>query len=283
MTTQVESNTQTQQPTDQFTDLPVELTDELTAAFVRAEDILRRRQQDTAARDAADAAAEQARISESWAAPLARLRAALPTWIHQYIEQPSVIYETRHFDEGMAWYEYSPARIVIPGCGLVAAWVGQDSIAYEPALPKLEQDEDYIWWVRQTLWQEHRNRHNLDRGETDIAVALLRARTNYLNLLALDEEAQARNDDANDDANEAANEAAAAVPMEPSATAQPDPIDQALALIDRLSRGERLMQKPSASVERNHTADLALTLAAVGIAIAHHISRLADAVEAYHA
>ncbi len=62
---------------------------------------------------------------------------------------------------------------------------------------------------------------------------------------------------------------------DPSATA--DPIDQAQQLVSMLSRGLGIHQSQYAN--DGDADDRTLVLAAVGIAIAHHISRVADALE----
>lgn len=54
-----------------------------------------------------------------------------------------------------------------------------------------------------------------------------------------------------------------------------DPIDQALELLSKFGRGEPVCTVGGAAIERS----AAFLLASVGIAIAHHLSRLADAAE----
>ena len=67
-----------------------------------------------------------------------------------------------------------------------------------------------------------------------------------------------------------------------------DPIDQAVALIADLSAGERLNSYGRDQVLTGELLaaadadDRTLVLAAVGIAIAHHLSRLADAAEKHN-
>lgn len=67
-----------------------------------------------------------------------------------------------------------------------------------------------------------------------------------------------------------------------TAPEQPDPVDQALTFLGMLSRGERIMQRPSGNVKRNHLTDCTLALGAVGIAIAYQLTRLADAAETHN-
>jgi hypothetical protein len=65
---------------------------------------------------------------------------------------------------------------------------------------------------------------------------------------------------------------------QPTASPTPDPIDQARQLINMFSNGGIICQ----TTESSKADDATLVLAAVGIAIAAHVSRLADAVEAHN-
>ncbi len=71
-------------------------------------------------------------------------------------------------------------------------------------------------------------------------------------------------------------------PTQPAARLA-DPIDQARTLIAMLSRSEQLKQLSSSDPAEDCADDRTLVLAAVGIAIAHHIARLADAIEGQNA
>ena len=64
---------------------------------------------------------------------------------------------------------------------------------------------------------------------------------------------------------------------QPDQAAVADPIDQALQLVNMLSMGQVVHKHKLEGV--SIVTDCTLVLAAVGIAIAHHISRVADALE----
>lgn len=72
-------------------------------------------------------------------------------------------------------------------------------------------------------------------------------------------------------------------------TQQPDPIVQALTVIANFSAGERINfygRDKALDGESLSTADAddrTLVLASVGIAIAYHLARIADAVEQHNA
>lgn len=76
--------------------------------------------------------------------------------------------------------------------------------------------------------------------------------------------------------------------VDSSTQTQPDPIDQALILIADFSRGERInaygcgKELGGEFLATSDADDRTLVLASVGIAIAHHIARLADAAEKHN-
>lgn len=249
-------------------DLPTELTE--TIAHAQHTLILRQRAEEDTQRQ--QIAAQAARIAETWTIPLDQLRAALPDWIHQYIAQPDALYQIQRWDADHAWYEYSPAVITVPGCNDIAAWVDRRGVPhYEIFQPKLDQDEDGNWDLRQSLWQHRRNTHSLDEGETDIAVTLLRAHQVYLQRLDLEAAAAKHN-------------AAQAPPSGPAPEPEPeptvaDPIDQARTLLSMLSNSQQIKQGDPTDDPEDLADDRTLVLASVGLAIAHHLRRAADALE----
>lgn len=70
--------------------------------------------------------------------------------------------------------------------------------------------------------------------------------------------------------------------QQPTAGAAPtlDPIDQARQLINMLSLSRVIKQEPMDDESEDYADERTLVLASVGIAIAHHIARIADAIEA---
>lgn len=267
----------TQQSTD--------LLPELTAALVQAPQILAQREEDYLRLMAARLAEASARLAEEWAEPLARLRAALPAWIHPYIEQPTARYRVIGSDCYIAEYAY--VRIGVPGCNPIAAWVSPNtnySPVYEAMQPSIYLDDDGVWCVYASPSFDRRS--DFSGGESDIAVALFQAHEAALKHQELAADARSRNEAA---LTGSAEQAAAAIPMDQPAPEPADPIDQALTLVGQLSRGERINQycktsRPGAGIDQEteemwNADDRTLVLASVGLAIAHHLRRTADALE----
>lgn len=202
-----------------------------------------------------------------------RLTQALPEWIYKYIEQPDEMYCKR--EDGESQYTYVP--ITVPGCNPIAAWVSPNTndVRFEVFEPYLNyDDEDRVWyaggavqWHRQTVWGIQQV------GDPDIAVTLFRAHDAYLKQLDLVAQAEERN------AYEPETLLVPAPEPEPDpAPAIPDPIDQARQLVAMLSNDERI-KSVRGDDECDFADDRTLVLASVGLAIAYHISRVADALE----
>lgn len=195
---------------------------------------------------AEEAKREDAQIERQFA--LGQLANTLPGWMMEYVGQiwsPTLEHDYR-------------IRLNLPGCAPITAnMLGNGRVtALFVREPQSVEYSDGKWQVVSIV-------HTIYGENVDEAINL--AASYGESRHEMDVEADRRN-------------AAGEVPqLEPP---QPDPIDQAIAVIAKLSRGERIMHQPTASIERNHTADCTLVLSAVGIAIAHHLSRLADAMEA---
>lgn len=177
---------------------------------------------------------------------LARMAAHLPAWMLEYIQpNPEMDYDTA--------VEF--ITLHLPGCApLVLTYdtPGGTVTDYNVRRPvRVALDEE--WWVRTTAESVI---------DLDQAVDLAASYGESYHEMAV----------------EAARRNAEGERPEPT-PAQPTPIEQALTLLAMLGRGERLMQHPTASVDRNHATDCALALGAVGIAIAYQLSRIADAAE----
>ena len=95
---------------------------------------------------------------------------------------------------------------------------------------------------------------------------LFQAHEAFLLSLELAAEAEQRN----------AREAAKAA--EPAPPATPDPIDQARQLVSMMS-DDKPIKRHRGDDEIDFEDDRVLVLASVGLAIAHHVSRVADALE----
>jgi hypothetical protein len=260
------------------TDLPTEVSEQLQSLFAAAQTTLKQRQQAALKRIADAAQKEQAEISNSWSEPLTSLCAALPMWIFPYIQQPSEMYEKR--DQNRGEYEYGYVSIVVPGCNPIAAWItpGRDgTVRYEVMQPHLYEDEDTrVWFVSNIVSSHRQNKWAIEQtGDWDIAVTLFRAHDAYLNRLELEAQAEERN------AYEPETLLVAAPEPEPEpAPAIPDPIDQARRLVAMMTNNKTIKYVRSADMAIEDNADeRTLVLAAVGLAIAHHVSRVADALE----
>ena len=259
--------------TDVSTDLPTEVAEQLQAAFATAETTLQQRTKESYERMIAATTQREQEISASWERPMLRLTQALPEWIYPYIQQPTEEYGEMDRERNELEYTYVPIKV--PGCNPIAAWVSHNTneVRFEVMQPYLYlDDEDNIWyvsdavkWHRQTVWAIPQC------GEADIAITLFHAHDAYLKrqeLMALAEERNAYEPET----------LLVDAPEPDPAPEVPDPIDQARHLVNMLS-----MDDPIKSVRGDDAADFAddrtLVLASVGLAIAYHVSRVADALE----
>ena len=261
------------------TDLTTEVREQLQAMFAEAQTTLCQRKQELASRQAASLQKEQAEISNSWAEAMQSLSDALPAWIYPYIQQPTVMYEKR--DRERMEYEYAYVSITVPGCNPIAAWITPGragTVRYEVLQPHMYQDDDTdVWYVSAHTAYPRRNKWDVEKcGDWDIAVTLFRAHEAYLQQLDMEAEAEQRN------AYEPETLIVPAPEPEPEpepAPAVPDPIDQARDLV-RLLSSDELVKRTLTGDHYTDTADSrTLVLASVGLAIAYHISRVADALE----
>jgi hypothetical protein len=250
------------------TDLPTEVSEQLQALFDAAQTTLRQREEDAFV---ADMKAEEERIAKlqaEWAEPLTVLKSRLPEWIHKYIQEPTVEYE--RWNEVRSEMTYSYVTIEVPGCYPIAAWVEckKNNILLQAMRPVLYRDDDNGIWTVVSRTSEYRmDWYQIkNSGENDIAVALFQAHAAYLQSLDLAAEAEQRN---------ACEAEKAAKP----APAIPDPIDQARQLVSMLSQSEDIKQIRHGDVYTDCADERTLVLASVGLAIAHHVSRVADALE----
>lgn len=259
------------------TDLPTEVSEQLQALFDVAQTTLRQREQAAQERLAAAVQKEQAEISNSWSEAMLSLYAALPVWIYPYIQQPGVMYAKHNRDRSET--EYSFVEITVPGCNPIAAWItpGRGGmVRYEVMQPHMFQDEDTdVWYVSNILQGQRLNKWAIEQiGDWDIAVTLFKAHEAFLNRLDLEFQAEERN------THEPETLLVAAPEPEPEPVpAIPDPIDQARQLVNMLSNDERIKNAITADYETDTNDARTLVLASVGLAIAYHVSRVADALE----
>jgi hypothetical protein len=258
------------------TDLPTEVSEQMQTLFAAAQTTLRERQQAALERQAAAFEKEQAEISNSWSEAMVSLYAALPIWIYPYIQQPTGMYAKQN-DERMET-EYTFVEIAVPGCNPIAAWITPGrggTVRYEVMWSNLYEDEDTrVWFVSNFVESHRQNKWAIEQiGDWDIAVTLFRAHDAYLKRQELEAEAEERN------AYEPETLLVAAPEPEPEpAPAVPDPIDQARQLVNMLSNDERI-KCVRGDDDTDFADDRTLVLASVGLAIAYHVSRVADALE----
>lgn len=252
------------------TDLPEAVAQQLQDAFATAQTTLRQREEDAFVAEMKAEEERIAKIQAEWAAPLKVLTSRLPEWIHKYIQAPTNEYQRWH--DSRSEFVYSYVIIEVPGCHPIAAWAEtkQNQIRLEVLNPELYRDDDTNWTVVNRPsrywadWYEIKN-----DGEDDIAVVLFQAHDTYLRSLDLAAEAEQRN----------AREAELAANSPAPAPAVPDPIDQARQLVTMLSNNETIKRTSSPDSDLNEADDRTLVLASVGLAIAYHVSRVADALE----
>jgi len=249
------------------TDLPTEVSEQLRTLFAAAQTTLRQREEDAFVAEMKAEEERFAKIQAEWAAPLQVLTSRLPEWIHKYIQAPTSEYQRWH--DSRSEFVYSYVIIEVPGCHPIAAWAEtkQNQIRLEVLNPELYRDEDTNWTVVNRPsrywadWYEIKN-----DGEDDIAVVLFQAHDTYLRSLDLAAEAEQRN------ASEAARVA------EPAPAVVPDPIDQARQLVALMSE-DKPIKRNRGDDDVDFEDDRTLVLASVGLAIAYHVSRVADALE----
>lgn len=253
--------------TDVSTDLPTEVHEQLQAMFAAAQTTLRQREEDAFV---ADMKAEEERIAKlhaEWAEPLQVLQSRLPEWIHKYIQAPTSQYKRWH--DSRSEFVYSYVTIEVPGCHPIAAWAEtkESQILLEVLNTELYRDDDANWTVVNKPSRYWADWHEIKSdGEDDIAVVLFRAHDTFLRSLDLAAEAEQRN----------AREAAKAA--EPAPAPIPDPIDQARQLVAMMS-DDKPIKRNRGDDEVDYEDDRTLVLSAVGLAVAHHVSRVADALE----
>jgi hypothetical protein len=257
------------------TDLPEDVAEQLQKAFDAAQTTLDQRTKESYERMIAATVEREREIIASWERPMLQLTQALPEWIYPYIEQP--LEEYGMVDSESRDREYTYALIKVPGCNPIAAWISPNTndVRFEVMQPQLlHDDEDNVWyvtdavkWHRHTVWAVSR------QGDPDIAVTLFHAHDAYLKRLDLVAMAEERN------AYEPETLLVAAPEPEPEpAPAIPDPIDQARQLVAMMTDDEPIKRVRSDD-DCDFADDRTLVLASVGLAIAYHVSRVADALE----
>lgn len=205
------------------------------------------------ARSVEESAARKAAEDAAWRQNQEWLAQWLPAWMLEYVEREDYVHYGTH---ELVW-----DRVLLPGCCPIQIRHYGPRLDHIHALHPLsveynmDDDNGPAWYVRVDLsW----SMDNLD--------------------LAIDDAAQ-HGESWHEMSIEAARRNEAGQHPEPPAPAIPDPIDQASALVGMLSRGEIIKQKQAANMERNQADERTLVMAAVGLAIAHHISRVADVLE----
>lgn len=245
------------------TDLPNEVNEQLQAMFAAAQATLRQREEDELVAQLKAEEEQNEKRQAEWAKALTLLKNRLPEWIHKYIQAPTTKYE--HIADYTYETRYAFVSIEVPGCFPIAAWAEcrYNSIRLEAIRPELQQDDDGVWTVASKVMPHYYlDWSDIRHGNDDIAVALFQAHDAFLQSLELAATADERN----------------AAPKPAPVPPVPDPIDQARQLVNMLSCDD-----PIKSVRGDDEADFAddrtLVLASVGLAIAYHISRVADALE----
>ena len=124
----------------------------------------------------AEWAAEQAEakrkedLALDWPPHMETLCSALPEWALPYVVEPDQDYSRyMGFDEGNG---FAPISIVIPNLAPIAAYVYDGRIYYAAATP--QRDEDGVPCLAQLTYR--RNKYELQDGDHDFAVAVLKAK-----------------------------------------------------------------------------------------------------------
>ena len=143
------------------------------AATIAAGRMVEEERKQRADEAAALAIAERKRkLAEEWAPHMERLCNALPDWAVAYVVDPEQEYERADYDYDRYVTQYAPISIVVPYLAPIAAYVYRGCIYFDVATP--QHDEDGMPCLAQVnFW---RNQHNIDSGETDFAIAILRAK-----------------------------------------------------------------------------------------------------------
>lgn len=218
---------------------------QIAAARARAAEKMERAN----AQAAEEAAARKADDAAAWRQNLEWLAQWLPAWMLEYVERQ----EFRHYGTHESVWD----PILLPGCCPIQIRHRGPRLDHIHVLRPLqiEHNDDGDgppWFVRVDIsW----SMDDLD--------------------LAIDDAAQ-HGESWHEMSIEAARRNAAGQRPEPPAPAVADPIEQAEQLVTMLSNGTNITQHRYADATYD---DRTLVLAAVGIAIAHHISRIADALE----
>lgn len=258
------------------TDLPEEVAAQLQTAFAAAQTTLEQRTKESYERMFAATTKREQEISASWERPMLRLTQALPEWIYPYIQQPGEAYSEKPYANCDVAYTYVP--INVPGCNPIAAWISPNTndIRFEVMEPQLLlDDEDNVWYVSTAVKEHWLTIWGISQiGDPDIAVTLFRAHDAYLKHLDLVAQAEERNAYMSETLLVPADE-----PDQDPAPAIPDPIDQARQLVNMLSNNMPIKHIMASDDESDQADSRTLVLSAVGLAIAHHVSRVADALE----
>ena len=258
------------------TDLPTEVREQLQALFAAAQTTLDQRRNESYERMIAATTQREQEISASWERPMLQLTQALPEWIYPYIQQPDEKYGD--WDNQSHESQYTYALISVPGCNPIAAWISPNTnhVGFEVMEPYLyHDDDDNAWYVSDAVkWHRHSTWSIQQHGDPDIAVTLFHAHDAYLKRLDLIAQAEERN------AYEPETLLVPAPEPEPDPTpATPDPIDQARQLVNMLTNNMPVKHIMSSDDASDQADCRTLVLAGVGLAIAYHISRVADALE----
>lgn len=112
------------------------------------------------------------KLTAEWEPHMETLRTVLPEWALPYVVDPEEEYERADYNYDRYVTRYTPISIVVPYLAPIAAYVYRGCIYFDVATP--QHDEDGMPCLAQVnFW---RNQHNIDSGETDFAIAILRAK-----------------------------------------------------------------------------------------------------------
>lgn len=141
-----------------------------TIAQAQEAEAERKRQAELAAAQAE--AKRQHELRLGWAPQMERLCSALPEWALTYVVDPDQEYERNDYDYDRYITRYAPISIVIPNLAPIAAYVYGERIYFDVATP--QRDEDGVPCLAQVSYL--RNANNIDSGETDFGVAVMKAK-----------------------------------------------------------------------------------------------------------
>lgn len=175
-----------------------------------------------------------------------RMAEILPAWMLEYIQPKTRI----DYDTATEF-----VTVHLPGCSPLI--VVYDTITRKATDYNVRQPLRLVW--NETWWVK-----TIPERCDDLDQALDRAALHGESYAAMQAVADRRN--------------TAGQQPEPE-PAQLTPIEQAQQFLALLSRNERIMQQPGASVDRNHATDCTLALGTAVIAIANELRRLANAVQ----